>query len=83
MSHLDWCTLIRTTVSKVCERIEFDSDDVPICCMELCPHFSGKYCNLTGNEPEQTCRPVVTRLVRAIMVLDAIMVPDHESGSLS
>jgi hypothetical protein len=32
--------------------------------MDQCKHFDGKRCALTGNEPEQTCRPGVSEVVR-------------------
>jgi hypothetical protein len=66
--------LVRGAVDLVAKQIRFDpADKLPLCCMEKCPHYDGKRCNLTGNEPEQTCRTAVAKLIRALMNLDATL----------
>jgi hypothetical protein len=62
--------LMRLAVNLIDRHIRFDPQDhVPLCCYEKCRHFDGKRCGLTGNEPEQTCRPACAKLVKSLEVL--------------
>lgn len=67
--------LVRAAVDLVDRHIRFAPEDkLPLCCREKCRHFGGKRCGLTGNEPEQVCRPACSKLVNALMVLDQTLI---------
>jgi len=73
LSTLDNYTLVRGALDTVSKGIRFDPrDHVPLC-SEKCPHHDGKRCRVTGNEPEQVCRPGCAILIKALMVLDTMI----------
>jgi hypothetical protein len=68
--------LVRQAVDEIDEHVTFDDEMVPRCCREECRHFDGKRCGRTGNEPEQTCRPAVGKLVKLATALDLVLFED-------
>jgi hypothetical protein len=72
--------LVRQVADQVDKHIEF-LNRVPLCCLEQCSRFDGKRCRLTGNEPEQTCQPVVSKLVKLACSLDLVLFEERGQNS--
>jgi hypothetical protein len=69
--------LVRQAVDQIDPHIRFDQDRVPSCCRDQCRHFDGQRCGRTGQEPEQTCRPAVGKVVKLATALDLVLFEDH------